>query len=177
MARPAETQRERAVALLRRAYADGRLELEEFEARAAKALAAPTTAHLNLQLRGLLVDEARLAFPGDLLHEAGHVAAAPAWARPSLSGAIDVPGLDTSNLEWAAIPWSYAAALAIGIDPAIVFHGGGYRGHSEGLLATFAAGVPIGAHLLEEAGMTAVGARAAALGVPPYPHMLRWLRE
>ena len=59
MARPAETQRERAVALLRRAYADGRLELEEFEARAAKALAAPTTAHLNLQLRGLLVDEAR----------------------------------------------------------------------------------------------------------------------
>jgi hypothetical protein len=126
---------------------------------------------------GLLVDERRLAHPGDLLHEAGHLAAAPAWARPSLSGTIDVPDLDTSNLEWAAIPWSYAAALAIGIDPTVVFHGGGYRGHSPGLLATFAAGVPIGVHLLEEAGMTATGPRAAALGVEPYPHMLRWLRD
>lgn len=126
---------------------------------------------------GLLVDEARLAHPGDLLHEAGHVAVAPAWARPSMSGSIEVPDLDTSNLEWAAIPWSYAAALTVGIDPALVFHGGGYHGHSPGLLATFAAGVPIGAHLLESAGMTASPARAAELGVEPYPHMLRWLRE
>jgi hypothetical protein len=132
---------------------------------------------VTLERGGLLVDEERLAYPGDLLHEAGHVAAAPAWARPSLSGAIDVPGLDTSSLEWAAIPWSYAAAVAIGIDPAVVFHEGGYRGHSPGLLATFAAGVPIGVHLLEAAGMTAGGPRAAALGVPPYPHMLRWLRD
>jgi hypothetical protein len=95
-----------------------------------------------------------------------------------MSGSLDdVPGLDTATLEWAAIPWSYAAALAIGIDPALVFHGGGYHGHSPGLLATFAAGVPIGVHLLEDAGMTATGPRAAARGVEPYPHMLRWLRE
>ena len=132
---------------------------------------------VTLDRGGLLVDEPRLTYPGDLLHEAGHVAAAPAWARPSMSGSIDVPDLDTSNLEWAAIPWSYAAALAIGIDPALVFHGGGYRGHSPGLLANFAAGVPIGLHLLVEAGMTVAGPRAAALGVEPYPHMLRWLRE
>jgi hypothetical protein len=125
----------------------------------------------------LLVDESRLEHPGDLLHEAGHIAMAPAWARPKLTGTIDVPGLDTSNLEWAAIPWSYAAAVAIGIDPALVFHADGYRGHSAGLLANFARGVPIGAHLLEAAGMTAGGSRAAALGVPPYPHMLRWLRD
>jgi hypothetical protein len=132
---------------------------------------------IALDRGGLLVDEARLVHPGDLLHEAGHIAMAPAWARPSLSGAIEVPGLDTSNLEWAAIPWSYAAATAIGIDPAEVFHAGGYRGHSPGLLTNFAAGVPIGAHLLEDAEMTAIGPRAAALGVPPYPHMLRWLRD
>jgi hypothetical protein len=132
---------------------------------------------VTLDRGGLLVDEARLAYPGDLLHEAGHIAAAPAWARPSLSGAIDVSDVDPSNLEWAAIPWSYAAALAIGIDPALVFHGGGYHGHSPGLLATFVAGVPIGAHLLESAGMTATGPRAVELGVEPYPHMLRWLRD
>lgn len=132
---------------------------------------------IALERGRLLVDEERLAYPGDLLHEAGHIAAAPAWARSSLSGAIEVPGLDTSNLEWAAIPWSYAAACAIGIDPAEVFHSGGYRGHSSGLLSNFAAGVPIGVHLLEDAGMTATGPRAAALGVAPYPHMLRWLRD
>ena len=125
---------------------------------------------------GLLVVEAQLAYPGDLLHEAGHLAAAPAWARPRMSGAVDVPDLDTSNLEWAAIPWSYAAALRIGIDPALVFHEGGYRGHSPGLLATFEV-APFGVHLLEAAGMTATGPRAAALGVDPYPNMLRWLRE
>ena len=125
----------------------------------------------------LLVDEERLAYPGDLLHEAGHVAVAPAWARPQLSGAIDVPGLDTGDLEWAAIPWSYAAALAIGIDPAVVFHEGGYQGRAQGLLANFRVGVPIGAHLLEAAGMTATGPRAAELGVDPFPHMLRWLRD
>lgn len=58
-----------------------------------------------------------------------------------------------------------------------MFHKGGYRGKSEGLLRTFALGVYPGANLLEEAGMTATGPRAEALGVPPFPHMLRWLRE
>ena len=55
--------------------------------------------------------------------------------------------------------------------------GGGYHGHSPGLLRNFELGVPIGVHLLEAAGMTATGPRAVELGVPPYPHMLRWLRE
>lgn len=132
---------------------------------------------IALERGALLVDEARLEHPGDLLHEAGHIAATPAWARPSLSGGIEVPGLDTSALEWAAIPWSYAAALAIGIDPAEVFHADGYLGRGPGLLRNFALGVPIGAPLLEQAGMTATGARAEALGVRPFPHMLRWLRD
>jgi hypothetical protein len=126
---------------------------------------------------GLAVDEERLEYPGDLLHEAGHLAVVPGWARPSLDGAIDVPGLDTSTLEWAAIPWSYAASVAIGLDPAVVFHAGGYHGCSPGLIATFRVGGGIGVHLLEEAGMTAGPARAADLGVPVFPHMLRWLRD
>ena len=132
---------------------------------------------VTLDRGGLLVDEEKLAYPGDLLHEAGHIAAAPAWARPRLSGSIDIPDLDTSNLEWAAIPWSYAAAVAIGIDPALVFHADGYAGRADGLLLNFARGVPIGVHLLEEAGMTVSAPRAREAGVEPYPHMLRWLRD
>jgi hypothetical protein len=125
----------------------------------------------------LMVDEARLEYPGDLLHEAGHIAMAPAELRPSLSGAIDVPGLDMASLEVAAVAWSYAAAVALAVDPAELFHAGGYRGKSAGLLATFGVGVYPGAQLLEEAGLTAAGPRAEALGVEPYPHMLRWLRD
>lgn len=132
---------------------------------------------IRLERGVLLVDDSQLAYPGDLLHEAGHVAMTPAALRPSLSGAVDVPGLDMASLEVAAVAWSYAAAVALDIDPAEVFHGGGYRGKSAGLLATYGVGVYPGAHLLEEAGLTATGSRADALGVEPYPHMRRWLRD
>jgi hypothetical protein len=112
----------------------------------------------------LLVDEARLEYPGDMLHEAGHLAVAPPEQRNRLGGDID----DVPGIEWAVIPWSYAAALEIGIEPRIVFHGGGYRGHSPGLLRNFELGVPVGLHLLVEAGMTTA---------ERYPRMLCWLRE
>ncbi len=125
---------------------------------------------------GLRVDESKLTWPGDLLHEAAHIAVAPAEARPRMTGDVAVPGIDMDLLEKAAIPWSYAAALAIGIDPALVFHGGGYRGKSEGLLRTFGFGVYPGVAILEDAGMAVGPARAEALGVPPFPHMLRWVR-
>ena len=115
----------------------------------------------------LLVDEPRLTWPGDLLHEAAHIAVAPPEARPRMTGDVAVPGLDMNRLEKAAVPWSYAAALAIGIDPGVVFHGGGYRGKSEGLLRTFGFGVYPGLNLLVDAGMTTADA---------YPRMHHWLR-
>jgi hypothetical protein len=117
---------------------------------------------------GLLYDEARLTWPGDLLHEAAHIAVAPPDARPLMSGEVAVPGLDMGMLEKAAVPWSYAAALHIGIDPAAVFHEGGYRGKSEGLLRTFGFGVYPGLNLLVDAGLTTVEL---------FPRMARWLRE
>ena len=116
---------------------------------------------------GLLYDEARLTWPGDLLHEAAHIALAPPAARPLLTGDVALPGLDAARIETAAVPWSYAAALHLGIDPALVFHEGGYRGKSEGLLRTFGLGVHPGANILADAGLT-----TPAL----YPRMLRWLR-
>jgi hypothetical protein len=114
----------------------------------------------------LVVDEARLEYPGDLLHEAAHLAVAPAEVRPLMGGDVDVPGVDMRELEVAAICWSYAAVLAIGLDPAVVFHAGGYRGKSEGLIRTFGFGVYPGAHLLRAAGMTG----------DEFPRMTRWLR-
>jgi hypothetical protein len=59
MAAPADSQRERAVTVLKRAYAEGRLDHDEFEARAHRALAARSAVELQLQLRGLLADDVR----------------------------------------------------------------------------------------------------------------------
>jgi hypothetical protein len=131
---------------------------------------------LRLDHGRLLVDPTRLTYPGDLLHEAGHIAVVPPDVRPRLSGDGSAAGIDMGTLETAVIPWSYAAACEIGIEPAVVFHPAGYRGKSEGLLRTFGYGVYPGAHLLEAAGMCLGPHRAADAGIPPYPHMLCWLR-
>jgi hypothetical protein len=39
----------------------------------------------------MVVDEGRLNYPGDLLHEAGHLALSPAEIRPTLSGEVALP--------------------------------------------------------------------------------------
>jgi hypothetical protein len=125
----------------------------------------------------LLVEVDRLAYPGDLLHEAGHLAVLDPAARRRFGSEGGDAGLDMQRVELRAIAWSYAAAVHLGLDPGLVFHDGGYRGHAEGLRRTFALGVYPGAAALEEVGLTVTGERAAAAGIAPYPNMVRWLRE
>jgi hypothetical protein len=124
-----------------------------------------------VRLGEIVVDAPRLAHPGDLLHEAGHLAVCDPAARPTL----EAVGEDGGE-EMAAIAWSYAAARQLGIDPAIVFHDAGYRGGGAYLLEVLEAGGLIGQPLLEWFGMTLGPKAAAARGLEPYPHMLRWLR-
>jgi hypothetical protein len=124
----------------------------------------------------LLIDENKLLWPGDLLHEAGHLAVAPAALRPTLTGEVILPDVNLDAIESQAMAWSYAATLHLGLDPKTVFHEGGYRGHAMDLLRNFEVGVPLGVNGLQEAGMTVAG-NAAREGVPPYPHMRKWLRD
>jgi hypothetical protein len=77
---------------------------------------------LDIRFGALLVDEERLLYPGDVLHEAGHIAVASPEERSRET--LKPRGGD----EIAAIAWSYAAARRLEIDPAIVFHEAGYRG-------------------------------------------------
>jgi hypothetical protein len=125
----------------------------------------------------LLVDEEKLTFPGDLLHEAGHLAVAPADLRASLTEEVVLPGVNLDILEAQAITWSYAACLNLGIDPRIVFHEGGYKGRSESLLFNFSLGVHIGLNGLEESGMAFSERKARELGAAPFPEMQKWLRD
>lgn len=125
----------------------------------------------------IIVDEEKLAFPGDLLHEAGHLAVVPGDLRAGLSDEVDLPESEKYTIEAAALAWSYASALHLEIDPKIVFHDSGYKGKSESLLMNFQLGVNIGVATLEEAEMAKAGEKALKAGVPAFPKMIKWLRD
>ncbi|MEP6636063.1 MAG: hypothetical protein ABJB97_05005 [Acidobacteriota bacterium] len=125
----------------------------------------------------LVVDEAKLTYPGDLLHEAGHLAVAPGAMRADLSGEVVIPGADMNVVEVQTTAWAYAALTHLALDPKVLFHEGGYKGKSEGLMFTYGAGVYPGASSLQEIGITATGDMARRLRVTPYPHMLKWVRD
>lgn len=121
----------------------------------------------------LRVDRTELQYPGDLLHEAGHLAVMTPERRRCAHVNVGKDGGE----EMAAIAWSYAAALHLQLDPAIVFHSGGYRGGSRALIENFARGQYIGVPLLQWMGLTTEPRPAKARGVEPYPKMEKWLRD
>ncbi|MDQ3112467.1 MAG: hypothetical protein M3R17_21500 [Bacteroidota bacterium] len=94
----------------------------------------------------LVVDIEELKYPGDMLHEAGHIAVTAKEERCIMSGAISK---DKSGEEIATLLWSYMAALEAGIPPEIVFHPDGYKGDSDWLLSNFNNKTYIGLPLLE----------------------------
>jgi hypothetical protein len=114
--------------------------------------------------RGVLtIDREKLLYPGDLLHEAGHMAVLSAAERAGLDGDVGPDG----GMELAAIGWSYAAALHIGLPVEVVFHDDGYRGGAASLRQNFAQGYYLGVPLLQWMEMTTQDR---------FPAMDRWLR-
>lgn len=148
------------------------LESIGLEVRAGPVAAKTILPGIEIQNGAIVAEEARLLYPGDLLHEAGHLAVLSGEQRRTQGAEAG----DDLGAEIGAMCWSYAAAVHLGLDPAVVFHGNGYRGASESLIEHFRDGVA-GVPLLEWMGMTAGEKRARESGVAPYPHMLRWLRE
>lgn len=126
---------------------------------------------VTLEPGGLIVDEERLRYSGDLLHEAGHLATMVPEERASTGSNA---GSDMGQ-EIAAQTWSYAAAVHLGLSPEVVFHSEGYKGASTRLIEVYGDG-KVGVPLLQWMGLTLDRARSAREGVPAYPHMLRWLR-
>lgn len=113
----------------------------------------------------LLIDPDKLTYPGDILHEAAHLALTPPSLRGILSGKLDI----TPAEEMAALAWSYAAAISAGIAPSIVFHEHGYKGGGAHLVEQFSCGLPPGGPgvpMLQWYGMTTT-----------FPQMTHWLRQ
>jgi hypothetical protein len=131
---------------------------------------------VTIQNGGLIVDAEKLKHPGDLLHEAGHIAVTPKDKRPVLNDNVDTFAQQGGE-EMAAIAWSYAACKHLGMDSRVVFHEEGYKGDSESLIENFDNGRYIGVPLLQLYGITFEKKQAAEQLVQPYPHIINWLSQ
>lgn len=128
----------------------------------------------GLKLRNgvLIIDTERLA-PGDILHEAGHLATLPPEVRITMSDNLDDPIHQGGELM--AIAWSYAVCIHLDIDPHIVFHEAGYKGGGKSIVENFSEGRFFGVPLMEWYGMTLDKTKAATLGEQPFPAMIEWV--
>jgi hypothetical protein len=116
----------------------------------------------------LLLDRARLLYPGDMLHEAGHIAVTVAAERPLLGANVTENHPEKEGEELAVLLWTYAACRYLGIPPIVVFHPDGYKGSSKWLIESFTNGQYMGLPLLVWMGLTTTEG---------FPTMTRWLRE
>lgn len=125
----------------------------------------------------LLVDEEKLLYPGDLLHEAGHIAMIPSHLRQYASDNVENISEIGDPYEVESICWSWAALQALGLPPDVLFHENGYKGHSEQLARNFQMGVYLGSKRIADYGMAYTPQHAQALGAEPFPVMQKWLRD
>lgn len=121
-------------------------------------------------------DPAKLLYPGDLLHEAGHIAVLESEQRYALSGDVKA-GVEGDILgdEIAAILWSFAASHALNLPLNVVFHPAGYRGASDWYIENFEKQSYLGLPLLVWMGFT-YDTDSTDPDKKPFPHMTRWLR-
>lgn len=125
---------------------------------------------LRIEAGQLLVDRQQLLYPGDILHEAGHLAVVPATVRATFGpNVFDYRSPDEAQGdEIVAQLWSYAATVALGLPASVVFHADGYHGSSSWFVDNFQRGQYTGLPLLVWMGMTTN---------EEFPRMTRWLRE
>lgn len=120
----------------------------------------------------LLINREQLLYPGDILHEAGHIAVTTAAERNSLNDNVIDDAPHKNGDEFAVMLWSYAAALHLKTDPAIVFHENGYKGDSDWLLDNYREKKYLGLPLLVWMGLAADQNKENG-----YPKMIKWLRD
>ncbi len=141
---------------------------------------------VRIEAGQLIYDPDPLTSPGDLLHEAGHIAIVPARFRSQLSGNIDAclsaldPAGSINHTDLVPIAWSYTAALHAGIDPRLVFDAAGYgadKGNDIALiLSQLQMGLFPGISMLAQIGLcSAPPPFGDGTDPQPYPIMKRWL--
>lgn len=129
---------------------------------------------LSIRNGTIIIDMDALKYPGDILHEAGHVAVVTAAERKNLSTAGVEKREHRDAEEMMAIAWSYAACIHLDIDPKFALHDFGYGGGGSHYANCFNNKQYFGLPMLQWKGMTADEKNAVSMNVKPYPHMLKW---
>ena len=130
---------------------------------------------LELGQNVIYVDPDKLKYPGDILHEAGHIAVAQPHLR-RLMGTDKMPeGWPEMGEEIAAILWSYAALTHLNIPPEFVFHQDGYKNCSQWYREQFTGKNYIGLPLLQWMGIAYTN-QEVNNGHPPFPSIKNWMR-
>lgn len=125
----------------------------------------------------LMFDLEKLKYPGDLLHEAGHIAVETPARRAVMSDNVDENQNPAASLEVAAVLWSYAALRHLELPESFVFHAEGYKGDAAWIIEQFAQGNYLGLPLLQWMGLCLDEQQAQSSKEISFPHMLKWLRE
>ncbi len=125
----------------------------------------------------IVVDIEKLKYPGDILHEAGHIAVVPANERSTLNEETIIHREQRDAEEMMVIAWSYAACVHLGIDAGFVFHDDGYKGGGSYIADNFKTGNYFGVPMLQWTGMALGKKNEEEPDKPVYPIMLQWLRN
>jgi hypothetical protein len=125
----------------------------------------------------IAVDMEKMKYPGDILHEAGHIAVVPAADRNSLNEESIAKREQRNAEEMMAIAWSYAVCIHLNIDAGFVFHDEGYKGGGSYIADSFKSGQYFGVPMLQWVGMALEKKDEANPEKLVYPAMLQWLRN
>lgn len=132
---------------------------------------------LELGSNCIYIDYDKLLYPGDILHEAGHLAVTASEERELVGTAEISAEWPTQGEEIAAILWSYAALNHLKLPLEFVFHPNGYKGQSDWLISNFTSGTYIGLPFLEWIGLSFGKERAEKEQKAAFPAMQKWLRD
>ena len=132
---------------------------------------------LIIENGSIIVDKENLLYPGDILHEAGHIACVPASERSDLNEDNINNRKDNAAEEMMAIAWSYAACVHLQLDAHFLFHENGYKGSAAHIADSFKNGHYLGVPMLQWVGLCQERKSEAEPDKPFYPIMQKWLRN
>lgn len=124
----------------------------------------------------IYIDKEKLLYPGDVLHEAGHIAVTSPLERKLIGTNKMTQEWPTQGDEIAAILWSYAALTHLNLTPQFVFHDKGYKENSKWFINNFTTGNYIGLPLLQYYKMASSQEQVNNNPETAFPYMQNWIR-
>ncbi|MBK6826966.1 MAG: hypothetical protein IPG86_08890 [Chitinophagaceae bacterium] len=132
---------------------------------------------ISIESGEIVVDPEKLKYPGDILHEAGHIAVVPSAERALLNETTICTRPMREAEEMMSIAWSYAACVHLDIDAGFVFHNEGYQKGGSDIAVNFKEGRYFGVPMLQWTGMALEKTNPEHPEIPVYPQMLKWARD